>query len=119
MMGKLVREIMESAGIHGIAIAPDGVEIARRRGRDGDSYFFVMNHNRTACGLDIPAGWEPVSGDFGGAGGSAPGWKSEEAGITVDKPGMAATKPGLYGGSPESASIIMQPFDCALFVERD
>ncbi|MBY9079111.1 beta-galactosidase [Paenibacillus sp. HN-1] len=117
MMGKLVREIMKSAGITGIAAAPDGVEIARRRGRDG-SYYFVMNHNRTACSFDIPAGWEPVSGDCEG-GGSAPGKKSGEAGIAADKPGMAAAKPGLYGGSPESAAIIMQPFDCILFVERD
>ncbi|MNN35860.1 Beta-galactosidase bgaB [compost metagenome] len=118
MMGKLIRELMGSAGIHGIAVAPDGVEIARRQGRDG-SYYFVMNHNRTTCEIDIPAGWEQVSGDFGGGGGSAPGRKSGEAGIAADKPEIAADKPGLYDRLAESARIVMQPFDCALFVERD
>ncbi|WP_342435422.1 beta-galactosidase [Paenibacillus sp. FSL L8-0436] len=98
-MEKLVLEMIGDAGVSGIAAAPEGVEITRRRGKDG-TYFFVLNHNRTVCELDVPKGWSLVSEVSGMNKGCNPKSKSESS-----------------KEWHESNPILLQPFDCALFLE--
>lgn len=61
VMKALVEQILEDAGIKGLAPTPEGVEITRRRVKDGD-YLFVLNHNGHAKVWHTPPGWEIVVG---------------------------------------------------------
>ncbi|MNI72066.1 Beta-galactosidase LacA [compost metagenome] len=98
-MEKLVLEMIGDAGVCGIAAAPEGVEITRRRGRDG-TYFFVMNHNRTVCEWDVPKGWSLVSEV-----------RELNKGSNLQLKSEPSKKWHKFN------SIMLQPFDCALFLE--
>jgi beta-galactosidase len=61
VMKALVEQLLEDAGIKGLASTPEGLEITRRRGKDSD-YLFVLNHNSDTIVWHIPPGWEVVVG---------------------------------------------------------
>lgn len=60
LMDALLGKWLDAAKIQGIAQTPDGLEVTRRRGESGDTYF-VLNHSDSAVRFDVPAGWEPAA----------------------------------------------------------
>ncbi|MCZ8516131.1 beta-galactosidase [Paenibacillus filicis] len=61
MMRLFIEELLRGSGVSGMVASPEGVEITRRRGQDGD-YMFVINHNSTEVGLAIPEEWNALVG---------------------------------------------------------
>jgi beta-galactosidase len=62
-VGRLVGEICAAAGVRGPMIARAGVEMVRRRGADGTTYLFVINHTDWEADL-VAAGTELLTGEL-------------------------------------------------------
>ena len=55
---RFIAEICAEAGIAPLMATPHGVEAVTRE-KDGTTWLFLLNHNRTACQVDIPEGFRP------------------------------------------------------------
>ena len=61
MMRRLVKAVLDRADVSSLAPSPDGVEITRRCGTDGDT-LFVINHNARTVTMAIPPEWQLLAG---------------------------------------------------------
>ena len=58
---RFITELCGAAGIEPLLLTPHGVEAARRV-KDGRTYLFLLNHNREAQQVHIPAGYHTWDG---------------------------------------------------------
>ncbi len=68
MNADLIEAVTGAAGVRGLGETPEGVEVARRPGDDGD-YTFVLNHTAAEARVAIPQGWHPLVAPPGGKAG--------------------------------------------------
>ena len=59
---KFIAEICREADIAPLMATPHGVEAVHRQ-KDGKTWLFLINHNRTGQSADLPAGYAPWDGE--------------------------------------------------------
>lgn len=58
---RMVTEWLDHDLIQPVLDAPAGVEVTCRQ-RDGESYYFVLNHLAEECRVPVPEAWQPLDG---------------------------------------------------------
>jgi beta-galactosidase len=61
MMRLFIEEVVNKSGVGHITHSPEGVEVTRRRGQDGE-YIFVINHNNSEANVAISEKWHALVG---------------------------------------------------------
>jgi len=56
LLATLARLLCEEANVSPLLAVPNGVEVTRRVRADGQSVYFLLNHNETAQTVTLPAG---------------------------------------------------------------